>query len=133
MVKMRTSIKYTIISFVGLSFTLGACGDAGFGAACEMPKPVLEKACSNQSADNNTDQKASCVQEPSYDCDSRICIVYQGSSPYCAADCSAESLGQNCQGGDGLCATFKFAGGFDAESNKFLDSYVCVKKSQFNE
>jgi hypothetical protein len=75
-----------------------AC-DTGFGEPCSLPKTErFRTACSPVSSEGDQDEggvemlsKASCAVKNYAGCATRICLVYQGSSPFCSTPCTADT------------------------------------------
>ncbi len=91
---------------LGLSavVVLGAGCDTGFGQPCDIPKvEAFRRACSpapSDGADGGTsdidrESKASCAIKNYAGCETRVCLVYRGSSPFCSEPCQADG---DCEG-----------------------------------
>ena len=76
---------------------VGAC-DTGFGQPCTLPKTEeFRLACSQAGVDPNapdagindvqSESKASCAVRDYAGCETRVCLVYRGSSPFCSEPC----------------------------------------------
>lgn len=94
-------------SAVGLGALLigGAACDTGFGQPCDLPKtPQIRAACQESvvAADAGTgndivsSSKPSCALKNFAGCETRICLVYRGSDPFCSTECAGDS---DCEGG----------------------------------
>jgi hypothetical protein len=94
-----------LIAAVGVG-TL-AC-ETGFGKPCKLPKsPAFREAC-EQSAGSATpeggeetegettqESASSCAVKDYAGCETRVCLVYQGSSPFCSESCETDD---DCEG-----------------------------------
>lgn len=90
----------------GFGFFGGTGCDTGFGQPCELPSsPEIRTACEEgePSVDagmgNNevvTESKPSCALKEYAGCETRICLVYRGSSPFCSVKCDNDA---DCEGG----------------------------------
>lgn len=80
--------------------------DTGFGKPCKLPKSAaFQKACeqtsSGQGADAGvegeiaTESAASCAVKDYAGCETRVCLVYQGSDPFCSEECETD---EDCEG-----------------------------------
>ena len=72
-----------------------------FGTACDFPvTPEVEAACGPDRDELGNESVATCVDPINADCESRLCIQHEGSSPFCSevcdtdADCPSESTCQ---------------------------------------
>ncbi len=71
--------------------------DTGFGQPCTLPKTEeFRRACNPAPKDPNMDaginevqseSKASCAVKNFAGCETRVCLVYRGSSPFCSESC----------------------------------------------
>jgi hypothetical protein len=93
----------------------GAGCDDNFGERCKMAD-LVERNCQS---DKVNESRTNCVITDNLDCDSRLCAVYQDSSPYCTATCSSDS---DCAD-DALCVVFFL----EPEDGQF-----CVKKGDYD-
>lgn len=91
---------------IGLSFTLAlllfpslGC-DTGFGEPCVLPKtetfraacaPVQTTGEEEEEGGVEMESKASCAVKNYAGCETRICLVYQGSSPFCSTRCTTDA------------------------------------------
>ena len=57
--------------------------EGAFGQPCELPEsPQIQAACGGP--------EASCALKAFAGCDDRVCLVYQGSPPFCSVDCDSD-------------------------------------------
>lgn len=94
-----------LAGFSGLLLFGGAACDTGFGQPCELPRtPQIRAACEESAAadagagENEvvTESKPSCALKNFAGCETRICLVYRGSDPFCSTECTTDS---DCEGG----------------------------------
>lgn len=99
---MRMRWIFTSSSVVAGLGLLGGMGcDTGFGQPCELPStPEIRTACEEgePTADagmgNNevvTESKPSCALKDFAGCETRICLVYRGSSAFCSTKCDTDA------------------------------------------
>lgn len=121
----------------GATLVVAATGcDTGFGQPCDLPKTEeIRAACNPAEVDNEDDDiqresKASCALKNYAGCETRVCLVYRGSSPFCSETCKADS---DCEGsavcrpllGDADCSA-------DDQSG-FAPECYCVRKGDLND
>jgi hypothetical protein len=90
--RRRSRVSAGVIALVGaLGLLLGACTD-DYGTPCNFPaSPEVTRACAaNTDSDGNT-SRATCVDSFNADCESRLCIQFEGQAAYCSQTCSAEA------------------------------------------
>ncbi|MCA9525700.1 MAG: hypothetical protein KC549_05305 [Myxococcales bacterium] len=127
---------------VGLIVLGGTTGcDTGFGQPCDLPKtPQIRQACqeTNDQADAGdgiqTASKPSCALKNYAGCETRICLVYRGSSPFCSERCSGDS---DCEG-NAVCRPL--LGDLDldqtacqATGDGFVPECYCVRQGDLND
>lgn len=95
--------------FFTAALALAGCTD-DFGTPCDFPQsPEVQEACGTQVDDLGNASIATCVDNFNADCNSRICVSFQGSSPFCSDDCTSDGdcdSDATCQigsSGRGLC------------------------------
>lgn len=80
--------------------------DTGFGKPCKLPKsPAFRAACEQTTGATTPDagveseialaSAASCAVKEYAGCETRVCLVYQGSSSFCSESCE---LDDDCEG-----------------------------------
>lgn len=83
----------------------GTACDTGFGQPCDLPEsPQIRAACEESPAGDDagagndivTESKPSCAIKPFAGCETRICLVYRGSDPFCSVECKEDA---DCEGG----------------------------------
>jgi hypothetical protein len=89
---------------MAIFFVFGTAGcSTGFGEPCEVPQTVeFRRACTTfQGEDDGTgsavqmQSSASCALENFAGCETRVCLVYRGSSPFCSLRCESDG---SCEG-----------------------------------
>lgn len=93
---------------VGGCLALGAWGlfgagcDTGFGQPCTLPKTEqFRRACSQAPGDDagtseiERSSKPSCAVSNFAGCETSVCLVYQGSKPFCSETCAEDG---DCEG-----------------------------------
>lgn len=74
----------------------GGCADTGFGQPCRLPEtPSIRQACEPSGNDNEDDpiqreSKASCAIRNFAGCETRTCLVYRDSNPFCSEPCTSD-------------------------------------------
>jgi hypothetical protein len=106
--KPETSTSVRVGLWVTALVGLAAC-DTGFGQPCKLPKsPTFQNACNTTVSEDQPDagatdprlaSKASCAVNNYAGCETRTCLVYRGSSPFCSEPCTSNS---ECEG-ESLC------------------------------
>ncbi len=92
------------VSIVTLGVVLAALStgcDTSFGQPCTLPKTEeFRRACNPAPVDDDadaglnevqTESKASCAVKNYAGCETRVCLVYRGSSPFCSEPCTTNS------------------------------------------
>jgi len=80
--------------------------DTGFGQPCSLPKTEeFRRACNPVAADENQEDagpndpsqesRASCAVKDYAGCETRVCLVYRGSSSFCSEACTTSA---DCEG-----------------------------------
>ena len=98
-----------LASLLTAAALFAGCGD-NYGDPCNLPR-MVEENCASGSSDTHIN----CVMTDNLECGSKICAVYQDSSPYCTLDCAADA---DCPAGN-VCVPFFL----DDETDRF-----CVAK-----
>ena len=101
------SSRLPISAYIMILLTSGGCS-TGFGEPCTIPQtPQFRQACNTISDDGQDDgsaiemeSSASCALENFAGCETRVCLVYRGSSSFCSLRCQNDS---GCEGG-AVCA-----------------------------
>jgi hypothetical protein len=120
--------------------------DTGFGQPCKLPKsPTFRNACNPAAPESDQDasateprleSKASCAVNNYAGCETRTCLVYRGSSPFCSEPCSAND---ECEGSALCCPILGSCGDNtndtackpDPETG-FTPECYCVRKGDTN-
>ncbi len=121
---------------------LGLLGcDTGFGQPCELPKtPQIRQACEEGSdgADAGegviTESKPSCALKNYAGCETWVCLVYRGSSPFCSEACQTDD---DCEG-SAICRPILGDSDLDptacqASGDGFSPECYCVRKGDLND
>ena len=75
---------------------LGACSD-DFGTPCNFhSSSEIEEYCGSTTTEAGNPSTSTCVDPINADCESRVCVIYQGSSAFCSKHCAEDG---NCPGG----------------------------------
>jgi hypothetical protein len=86
------------------------CAD-DFGTACRFPQsPAIELYCGSETDQQGNESVSTCIDPINPDCDSRLCVSFQGSAPFCSQNCTVNGncpTGSTCEnpgsGVDGVC------------------------------
>jgi len=92
-------MKIILGSFLALLLFPSLGCDTGFGESCVLPKTeTFRSACApvettgeEEEGGVEMESKASCAVKNYAGCETRICLVYQGSSPFCSTRCTADA------------------------------------------
>ncbi len=94
-------MRVTIAIFGALLGVAATGCDTSFGQPCTLPETEeFRKACSPPPKDPNADagindvqseSKASCAVKNFAGCETRVCLVYRGSSSFCSESCVTNS------------------------------------------
>jgi hypothetical protein len=105
MIGMQTRWKMIGAVLAGLVLVGSGGCDTGFGQPCDLPQtPQIRAACEEAPAEDGeqndndivTESKPSCALKNFAGCETRICLVYRGSSPFCSTECRNDG---DCEGG----------------------------------
>lgn len=99
-----TSLSGLLLLTAVAAGTIGC--DTGFGKPCKLPKsPAFRAACeqttgattADAGAENEIAQQsaASCAVKDYAGCETRVCLVYQGSDSFCSEECETDD---DCEG-----------------------------------
>ncbi len=99
--------RLPIAGYILILLAQSGCS-TGFGEPCTIPQtPQFRQACNTISDDVGEtgsaiemESRASCALENFAGCETRVCLVYRGSSPFCSLRCQNNG---GCEGG-AVCA-----------------------------
>jgi hypothetical protein len=136
--------KAGLLFLAGAVAALAGC-ETGFGKPCKLPKsPAFRAACeqtaSGGGADAGTDEsiaqrsEASCAVKDYAGCETRVCLVYQGSRSYCSEECETDD---DCEG-SARCRSITGGTGNPEEDCKTVPGGVppecyCVRKGDLKD
>ena len=92
-------MRVSIVILGGLAALLASGCDTGFGQPCTLPKTEEFRRACNPPVDDGADagmndvqseSKATCAVKNFAGCETRVCLVYRGSSPFCSESCVAD-------------------------------------------
>ena len=100
----HTSLSGLLLLSAIAAGTIGC--DTGFGKPCKLPKSAaFQAACEQTTAAPGADagaegeiaqqSAASCAVKDYAGCETRVCLVYQGSDSFCSETCEADD---ECEG-----------------------------------
>ncbi len=135
---MRCISPTSLTGSVALALiALAAAGcDTGFGKPCKLPKsPSFRAACSQSAEDTDagagstSKSHPSCAVKEYAACETRVCLVYQGSSSYCSETCETDD---DCEG-SARCRSL--TGGTDCvpKAMQVPPECYCVKKQDLQD
>lgn len=120
---------------------LGLWGcDTGFGQPCDLPKtPQIRQACEENTTGADagdgivTESKPSCALKNYAGCETRVCLVYRGSSPFCSQACKTDD---DCEGA--VCRPILGDSDIDptacqATGDGFAPECYCVRRGDLND
>ena len=127
--------RHTLLLVIFLSFGASSC-DTGFGQPCKLPETAdFRRACMTVEAEEADDEnavimesQASCAVKNFAGCETRICLVYRGSNPFCSERCSQDA---DCEG-SAECRPLIGETDLDASAcepqGSFIPECYCVRK-----
>ena len=78
------------VTIVGLLAGSGCSDD--FGTPCELPRsPEIVELCSPQQDEQGNRSQATCIDPINPDCQSRLCVQFEGSDPFCSERCEDDA------------------------------------------
>ena len=106
---MFRSVCVSMLLFALFLLQLGC--ETGFGEPCTIPQtPSFQSACSPPAAverdggvGSEVNNKASCAITNYVACETRVCLVYRNSDPFCSMDCQSDG---DCEGSGKCCPLF---------------------------
>ncbi|MBN1945373.1 MAG: hypothetical protein JW797_06820 [Bradymonadales bacterium] len=70
---------------------LGGCTD-DFNSPCDFPQsPEVARYCGTSQDELGNQSYATCVDPFNPDCQSQLCVIYQGSDSFCSVRCNTNS------------------------------------------
>ncbi len=120
-----------------------AC-ETGFGKPCKLPKsPAFREACEQSAANADPaaegdgegeitqESASSCAVKDYAGCETRVCLVYQGSSPFCSETCQEDD---DCEG-SAKCRSLTGGSGADCQivPGAPIPECYCVRKGDVAE
>jgi hypothetical protein len=83
---MRVTLLFTLFS----SLFVVACQD-DFEQPCSLPQTSeVEAACSSIVDEMGNTSVATCVDRANPECQSLLCVSFEGSEPFCSLDCDSD-------------------------------------------
>jgi len=71
------------------ALSIGCVDD--FGTACDFPSsPEVQEACGPDRDELGNESVATCIDPINADCESRLCVAHEGSTPFCSEECASD-------------------------------------------
>lgn len=129
-IQTRTAALLSFMACFAAAALLAGC-DTGFGQPCTLPKTdEFRQACNPaevdpaaEDEDVQSESRASCAVKNFAGCETRVCLVYRGSSPFCSEPCLADD---DCEG-SAVCRPLLG----DVECAEGVECY-CVRKGDID-